>query len=153
MASLVVSGVAAAFTSEWTGARGTTDGINTVFVNPGYKGLNLPSEYDPSSVPTFEEIIAHEVGFHNMMRKRHAKDSNGKAVYPKTKTLESNQPNKVMPTLENTKDILNTALQNNNLNDPNSILKPVTPVETPASTSTSTPESPLPINLNTLPRN
>jgi RHS repeat-associated protein len=122
--SLVQNGTSANFTNPNTFARATTNNTNSVSINPNYAGFNPPPGWDPSLVPNYEELIAHEVGFHNMQRQLHGLDAQGNVFYPTNRTLESNQPGQIRPNSNNTQSILNGALINNNLNDPNLLLMP-----------------------------
>lgn len=146
--SLVQTGTAAQFSNPLAFARANTNGTNNVYINPNYTGFSPPSDWDATAIPSYEELVAHEVGFHNMGRQLHTTDRLGNAIYPTGRTLESNLPGQIRPSTNNTQTILNSALQNNNLNDPSNLLpKPPTtpagtaPATTPATTPTATPVS------------
>lgn len=143
---LVQTGAAADFTNPLTFARATVNNSNTVAINPNYTGFNPPDDWDATSVPSYEELVAHEVGFHNMGRQLHTPDRRGNPVYPTNRTLESNLPGQIRPNTTNTQTILNAALNTGNLNDPSNLLPkpPATPAvpattTTPASTPATTP--------------
>lgn len=62
---------------------------------------------------TPEEVIAHEVGYHNMMGLEHRADKEGNAVYPAPTApaqLEQATTGKVKPSIDDTKKIINTNL-------------------------------------------
>lgn len=132
--SLVETGINTKFSSPQTFARANTNGVNNVYINPNYTGFNPPTEWDASAVPSYEELVAHEVGFHNMARQLHTPDKRGNAIYPTERTLESNLPGQIRPSKTNTQTILNSSLQNSYLNDPNNLLPK--PPSVPASTTT-----------------
>lgn len=140
--SLVQTGTATKFSNPLTFARAdanTTGGrTNNVYINPNYIGFSPPVEWDASAVPSFEELVAHEVGFHNMARQLHTPDRMGNAIYPTGRTLESNLPGQIRPNTNNTQAILNSALQSNNLNDPKNLL-PKSPATPTTTLSSSTP--------------
>ena len=141
---LVQTGTATNFPNPLTFARAPINNSNTVFINPNYTGFNPPEEWDASLIPSYEELVAHEVGFHNMGRQLHSPDKKGNPIYPSYRTLESNLPGQISPNTTNTQTILNAALNTGDLNDPNNILpKPSTtpPPSTPAANvpSTNTP--------------
>ena len=84
---------------------GYQDGENTqVLLNPGFKDYLSP-----------EDVITHEVGFHNMEQKAHTTlDMDGNVIYP-TSGLESNVPGTIYPSEEDTKNIINANLKSNRL--------------------------------------
>jgi RHS repeat-associated protein len=90
-------------------ARGTPDGSNVVTVNPNYLffAINAANNHDGESTDTkYEELLAHEVGFHNMMGLLHQPDAQGQPIYPAYTTLESNQHGQIHATVDNVKQLL-----------------------------------------------
>ena len=133
---LVETGAAADFTNPLTFARATINNSNTVAINPNYTGFTPPDEWDATSVPSYEELVAHEAGFHNMGRQLHSSDRRGNPLYPTNRTLESNLPGQIRPNTTNTQTILNAALNTGNLNDPSNLLpRPPATLAVPATTT------------------
>jgi hypothetical protein len=96
-----------------TGARSVLNdegAAHDVELNPGYNGKLYP--LSP------EEILVHEVGFHNMVGKNHPDDGSGHGVYPLSTdppSLDQPTPGKVYPSEADTKQILNNNLQKGRL--------------------------------------
>lgn len=90
-------------------AKGGTDETEekrpkSVIVNPDFKHFDILQA---------EDIITHEVGFHNMTGLSH-EEKNGKPVYP-AKGLGSNQRGNIYPREEDTKLIIQKAKERNNI--------------------------------------
>jgi hypothetical protein len=119
---LVQTGAVTDFSNPLTFARATVNNSNTVAINPNFTGFAPPEEWDAISVPSYEELVAHEVGFHTMGRELHQPDRKGNPVYPTNRTLESNLPGQIRPNSTNTQTIINVALNAGNLNDPINLL-------------------------------
>ncbi|HET9056051.1 MAG TPA: RHS repeat-associated core domain-containing protein [Chitinophagaceae bacterium] len=121
--SLVQLGSAGDFSNPLTFARADVNGSNNVYINPNFIGFGSSEDLDPDGIPSYEELISHEVGFHNMARLLHRPNARGNAIYPTGRTLESNLPGQIAPSQDNTIAIINSALSNNNLNDPSNFLR------------------------------
>ena len=94
-------------------ARSITNDETTfqdVVLNPGYNSNLYP--LSP------EEILIHEVGYHNMAGRLHQNNGSGGGVYPSSTdpaSLDQTIPGKVSPSKSDTKQILNTNLQKGRL--------------------------------------
>ena len=103
------------FSSENVPAKATTDNSRKdVILNPNYFD-EYGHEIGKFGNLKGEEIIAHEVGNHNMQGHEHPVDSKGSAKYP-SKTimsLESNTSGMVKPNEENTKEIITLGAKSN----------------------------------------
>jgi hypothetical protein len=125
--STATMGVSSGFSGNGAFAHGGTT-ANTIEYNPGFLTIQ---DNTISINQNFEELTAHEVGFHNMMGLLHDADPNNRAIYPTTPTLESNVHNNIYPTDDNTKLILNKNITDRrNLDDRTTILTPSKPTLT-----------------------
>jgi RHS repeat-associated protein len=131
---------------------------NDVAVNPLFDVFAVNSGLYMNE--TYEELLAHEVGFHNMMGRAHTMNAAGAAIYPVTNTLESNVHGHITPTLADTQELLRQNITNRgNLNviPPPATAVPATTTPAPATTTpapaTISPANTLPqINLYNRPR-
>jgi RHS repeat-associated protein len=122
------------FTNNMTFAHASVNTSNTSEINPAFDAFSINGGVSINE--DYEELIAHEIGFHNMMGLLHSVSATGTAIYPTTNTLESNLHNKIISTDDNVKQILKmniTTRQNLTGGLPR---PPVAPV----SNATSTPE-------------
>jgi len=81
------------------------------------QGVVLNSKFDTKKFSTLpvEDVITHEAGDHNMKGELHTM-INGKAFYP-TVGLESNIKGQVSPTIDDTKQIISTAINRGNIEE------------------------------------
>lgn len=97
-----------AFTDPDVGAlSSTTDETQPldILLNPAFDFAVKPF--------TPQDVIAHELGFHNMMGLLHQPDSNGQPIYPGVGApaqLEQNTTGKVVPSIQDTRQIINNNL-------------------------------------------
>jgi RHS repeat-associated protein len=95
------------FKSNMSFAQGSTNNDNTIKINPSFDAFSVNSGI--SILENYEELIAHEAGFHNMMGKLHLPNSAGTAaVYPSTKTLESNIHGQIISNDDDVKEMIKT---------------------------------------------
>lgn len=91
-------------------ARGSINAPFTVTVNPTFDAF--ATNNGVIIAENYEELIAHETGFHNMMGLRHAAGPGGVAIYPAGQTLESNQHGNILSTNANVQQILTMGITN-----------------------------------------
>jgi len=83
-------------------ASGTAS--NDIAVNPSFDAFSINAGLPINE--NYEELIAHEVGYHNMMGLSHTADKRGHAIYPKTPGLENATHGNIYPTDSDTKKML-----------------------------------------------
>lgn len=102
----VSSPLKAKFTSASAPAKSDVEEGTAVIFNPEFSYSKTGQTPGQNGVLTPEEVIVHEVGFHNMEHREHKADTEGKAIYPSTRTLESNVNGQVAPIPKDTKRII-----------------------------------------------
>ncbi len=96
--------------SENAPFRATSEGPARIFPNLDFFNNS------PVIGINIEALIAHEVGFHNMMGKKHSRNPRtNQAIYPQIPTLESDDPRFITPTPSNIIDIINNAAEHNQI--------------------------------------
>jgi hypothetical protein len=98
------------FSSNQSFASSSVNWPFTIAINPMFDAFAANAGVSMSE--DYEELIAHESGFHNMMGQIHSKDKKGNAIYPKGITLESNNHNKILSSDANTMQLLTTNITN-----------------------------------------
>jgi RHS repeat-associated protein len=100
-----------------TAAYAMTEGDrNQIILNPFFFGENankpMGLETDGKQHMTASEILAHELGIHNMAGEKHNTNAKGEVIYP-SQGLESNRPGQIFPLKKETEKIL--LLNQNNI--------------------------------------
>ncbi len=124
------------FTGPDAFAKSSNDQSNWVVVNPAFQGFVANGAVPMSE--NYEELIAHEVGFHNMMGLLHASDASGKGIYPAPgiRTLESATHSDIQSTNDNVMKILSMNITTRR----NLVNVPIVPIgRTPLGNITNTP--------------
>lgn len=104
--STVTMGPAAGFNGPNTFAHAAVNGTNTIEINPNFAFLAANNVNGDVMNENYEELLAHEAGFHNMEGLLHQPDRNGHAIYPRGTTLESNQHGRIKSNDKNVQQIL-----------------------------------------------
>ena len=104
------------FTNPKNPAKSTSNGNrNEIVFSPLYFGTSPTGPIGTvgdKTYPTANELLAHELGIHNMAGQQHPKDSQAKASEYNSPGLKGSVPNSIYPLKEETQQIINTNISN-----------------------------------------